>query len=191
MTGIWHLRAALLTVFGTLLVHEGRFMVADSGHGHARESVHGYLAWLTPVVAVLLFLAAVQLLAHLRRSQGDGAPRLPRVRTLWIVGTVALLGAFTAQEFVEAFLSSGHPPHVADVLGPDGWVVLPLAAAAAGGIALLLQGAATVVAWALARSRPRRRPVFVRPAARPEAVLVPRASVLARRLAGRAPPALS
>ena len=192
MTAIWHLRAALLTVFGTVLVHEGRFMFADAEHGHVREAAHGYLAWLTPALAVVLFLAAVQLVAHLRRrTDEDGVPELPRVRSLWLVGSLALLGAFAAQEFVEASLTSGQLPGFVEVFGPGGWVIVPVAVGVAGGIAVLLQGAVAVVAWALARARPRRRRAIALAAPFFSAARVARTSVLARRLAGRAPPALS
>ena len=111
---------------------------------------------------------------------------------LWLAATGSLLGVFGAQESLETLLSHGHLPGLADLVGAGGWTAVPLAVAAGGLIALLLRGAATVLRWALGR---RRRPV-VRHA--PPALLAPRRpllaarrSVLARRLAGRGPPAVS
>ena len=117
---------------------------------------------------------------------------LPRARTLWLAATVSLLGVFGAQESAEWLLSHGRLPELADILGAGGWTAVPLAVAAGALIALLLRGAATVLRWALGR---RRRPLG---RLAPPAPLVPRRprlaaarSVLARRLAGRGPPALS
>ncbi len=191
MTWPWRLRAAVLTLVGVLGVHHGRFLFATEEHEHELAGVHVYLTWLAPAAGVLLFLAVTQLAAHLGRLDHRSAPRLPRARTLWLWSVVTLLGVFCAQECVETLLAHGHLPEVAELLGGGGWTVLPLSVAAGGAIALLLRAAATVVGWVLGRAARRRRSV-ARPALPPRAPgLAPRASVLARRLAGRAPPALA
>ena len=192
MSGIWRVRAALLILAGALAVHHGRYALATVEHEHELAAAHGYLPWLAGAATVLLFLAVVQLAVHLGRAGEAPGPELPRPCVLWLAATVCLLGVFGAQESLETFLVHGHPPSPSDILGAGGWSAVPLAVAAGGLIALLLRGAATVLRWALGR---RRRPV-VRQA--PPALLAPRRpllaasrSVLARRVAGRGPPAVS
>ena len=191
MTGRWQARAAILTLVGVLGVHQARYLFAPVEHEHELAAAHTYLTWLTPLAGVLLFLLVVQFVSRLGRLDGEGAPRLPRTRTLWLSATVTLLWVFGAQESLETFFSHGHLPGLAELLGGGGWTVVPFAVIAGGAIALLLRGAATVVSWALAR-RPRRARRTVAALVAPSTpVLAPRGSVLARRLAGRGPPALS
>ena len=190
MTVPWRLRAAVLTLIGVLAVHRARFLFAAPEHEHELAGAHVYLTWLTPVAGVLLFLAVVELAAQLGRLDDAAVPRLPRARVLWPAVTVTLLGVFGVQESVETYFSHGHWPEVADLLAGGGWTAVPAALIAGGAIALLLRGAATVVSWALGRSRSRRRSALA--VAIPDTPsLARRGSVLARRLAGRAPPALS
>ncbi len=189
MTGLWRLRAAVLALVGALGVHHGRYLFATPEHEHGLAAVHRYLTYLTPIAAALLFLGAVQLAVGVRR--GGGTARRPRGRTLWAAATACLLAVFAGQECAETLLAHGHLPTPAELLGAGGWVAVPLALAIGGIVALLLRGAARVARWALGRTRARatrRSPRIAAPAA---VVLIPRASVLARRLAGRAPPALS
>lgn len=192
MSGIWRLRAAILVLVGVLAVHHGRYAFATAEHEHALVAAHAYLPWLACASAVLSFLVVVQLAVVVGRASGDPEPGLPRVGVLWLAATVSLLGVFGAQESLEMYLAHGHLPELAELLGAGGWTAVPLAVVAGGFIALLLRGAATVVRWALGR----RRRTVVRQA--PSALLAPRRprlaaprSVLARRLAGRGPPALS
>lgn len=182
MTGVWRLRAAVLTLVGMLVVHHGRYAFAGAEPEH--EAAHTYLTWLAPASAVLLFLVVAQLAASLGRTSHEDRPSLPGVRTLWPAATATLLVVFGAQECLEALLAHGELP----ALGDGAWTAIPFALAAGGVVALLLRGAQEVVRWALRRARPTRRPV-------PVALVVPRAavlavprSVLARCLAGRAPP---
>ncbi|HYI19092.1 MAG TPA: hypothetical protein VD836_10305 [Solirubrobacteraceae bacterium] len=192
MTGIWRLRAAILILVGALVLHHGRYAFATPEHAHEVVAAHAYLPWLAGASAMALFLLVVQLATHFGRAGvGDGI-ELPRARTLWLAATLSLLGVFGAQESAEWLLSHGRLPELADILGAGGWTAVPLAIVAGALIALLLRGAATVLQWALER---RRRPIGRQAAPAP---LVPRPprlaaarSVLARRLAGRGPPALS
>ena len=190
MTAIWRLRAAVLVLAGALTVHHGRYAFATAEHEHGLAAAHGYVPWLASASAMALFLAVVQLTAYLGRAGAGAATGLPRARTLWLAAAVTLLGVFGAQESLETFLAHGHGPAPADILGAGGWTAVPLAVAAGAAIALALRGAATVVRWALGR---RRRPLLgpapaARVAPRPP-VLAAARSVLARRLAGRGPPA--
>jgi hypothetical protein len=187
MTGIWRLRAAVLTLVGVLAVHDGRYLFANE---HELATVHTYFAWLAPAAGALLFLAVAQLAANLSRPEAT-APELPRARALWLAATASLLCVYGAQESLEIVFSYGRVPELADLLGSGGWAAIPLAVAAGGVIAALLRGAATVVRWALTRARHPvgRTPVALDVPCTP--ALTPRGSVLARRLAGRAPPAVS
>lgn len=192
MIGIWRLRAAALILVGALAVHHGRYVFATAEHEHGLATAHAYLPWLASASAVLLFLVVVQLAACIARAGGSLDGGLPRARALWLAATVTLLGVFGAQESAETLLSHGHLPEAAELWGAGGWTAVPLAVAAGAAIALLLRGTATVLRWALGR---RRRPVLRRASL---VLLAPRRpllavarSVLARRLAGRGPPAVS
>ena len=191
MTIAWRFRAAVLALAGVLAVHHGRYLFASPAHEHELAGAHTYLAWLTPVAGGLLFLVVAQLAGALARLQHEGAPRLPSARSLWFAATATLISVFLAQECLETVLVHGRLPELAEILSAGGWTALPFAGAAAAVIALLLRGAAAAVRWALSRHE-RRTPAPVRLVAAPRSpVLVPRGSLLARRLAGRAPPALS
>jgi hypothetical protein len=190
VTGIWRFRAAVLTLGGLLLLHQGRYLLAPREHDHELHGVHVYLGWLMPLAAALLFLAIAQLAVTLRRGGRGSGPRLPSAPTLWAAATVTLLTAFGVQETLELTAVHGHLPEVADLLGHGGWQVVPLALTIGGAVALLLRGAARAIAWAL-----RRRPPLARTAGpvarRPRAPLASRGSVVARNLAGRGPPSLA
>lgn len=190
MDWIWRLRAAVLTLVGALVVHEGRYLAATPEHRHEMAGVHEYLTWVIAFGGVALFLALAQLAVRLdRRREAPG--RLPGGGTIWLAASTSLLSIFVAQELGEVLLSHGSLPAPAEAFGPGAWVALPLAVACGGAIALLLKGAAAAVRWALSRGRHAPRS-SARAARRPHvAVLAPMGSVLARRLAGRAPPALT
>lgn len=192
MSAIWRVRAALLILVGALAVHHGRYTLAPVEHEHEVAAAHGYLPWLAGAAAVLLFLAVVQLAVHLGRAGEDPGPELPGPRVLWLAATVCLLGVFGAQESLETFLVHGDPLAPLDILAAGGWSAVPLAVAAGGLIALLLRGAATVLRWALGRRRRsvvRQAQLVLLAPRRP--LLAAARSVLARRLAGRGPPAVS
>jgi len=192
MRGKWGLRAVALLAAGALALHELSYWLVDgiSGVGGHR---HSYIPLAAGLVTILLLLACasfVRTLLYARRGiEDEGHP--PSFRVLWPLLTAALLGVFSLQEWVEGWLTPGHPGgvgHVANHIGPAG-VVLAIAIAAL--IALLLRGARSAVA-AIARRhsapRPRRTPVAT-PPLRP--IFVPRLDVLAGNLAGRAPPLIS
>lgn len=190
MTAIWRVRAAVLTLVGAIATHHGRYVFATAEHDHELAGAHAYLTWLAPVSAVLLFFAIVQLAAHLACPPRRADPELPRGRTLWLAASVTLLAAFGVQEGLETIVAEGHLPAVAEILGAGGWTAIPIALAAGGLIALALRGAATIVRWALTRDRRQvRATAQPHPAPRPPVLAAPR-SVLARRLAGRGPPAV-
>lgn len=190
MTGIWRIRAAVLTLLGALAVHHGRYAVAEPHHGGEYAAAHAYLNWLAPAIAVALFLATLELGVRLARPGRPAREReLPGARAMWAVATASLLTVFIGQETLESFFAHGHLPALGEILAAGGWTAIPLAMLAGAGVAVLLRGVAAAVRWAAVRSlrRPsRRRPPLAFPVA---PVLAAPRSVLARRLAGRAPPA--
>lgn len=190
MSSIWRVRAAVLTLVGELAVHHGRYLFATSEHEHELASAHRYFTWLVPVVGVLLFVGIVHFLAHLERESEVARCRVPRVRALWLVNSVVLLSVFVTQESAETFFAHGYLPELGDLLGAGGWTAILFAFAVGALVALLLRGAVAVVAWARRSLRSRARRVASQPVPRPVR-LVARESVLARRLAGRAPPSVA
>lgn len=189
MSGIWRARATVLTLVGALVVHHSRFLFATEVHEHALAGVHAYLSWLVPLAGVLALLCAVELLARFGR-EAPGPVQLPRMRVLWTTVAVVLLNVFAGQESVETLLAHGHLPTLGELLAGGGWTAIPFAILAALAIALLLRGAAAVVRWIAHRRRAVRRqpPATARPAV---VDLRARGSVLARWLAGRAPPSVA
>jgi hypothetical protein len=191
VNGIWRLRATVLTLAGVLGVHQGRYLFATPAHEHQLAGVHGYLPWLIPLAGALVFLAIAHLAVRLGRPARP-LPELPGAKTLWAAATLCLIHVFALQECAETLLADGRLPLLTELFGAGGWTAIPLAVAAGAAITLLLRGAARAVRWALARRRPRasrRRPAVSGLPSLP--LLAPRQSVLARRMAGRAPPALS
>jgi hypothetical protein len=193
----WRIRAGALIAVGALGVHDLRYVLAY--HGHAGEELalqgHAYLRFATPLIAGLVVLAAAALAARVMRAyaSGDGnEPRpLPSTSRMWALAAALLIGVYSTQEWVEGLLSSGHPGGIAAPFSHGGWVALPLALTIGLLIALLLRGAAAAIAVAASKGRARLRQAA--PAQLPSSVArsvwsAPKLSVLARRLAPRAPP---
>jgi hypothetical protein len=180
-------RAGALLAAGSLAVHELRYIV---GYGEpAAVGGHGYLAVVAPIVALALALACGLWIARLGRAVAP-ATRGPLT---WAASTAVLVGVFLAQESVEALTAAGHP----GLFAHGGWLALPIAVAVGGMVALVLCGARVADDAAAAVSRPfsplaaagDRLPIdFALPSLPPA---VPRPRVIARRLAGRAPPVAS
>jgi hypothetical protein len=191
MSSVWCVRAAVLTLVGELAVHHGRFLFATSEHEHELASAHRYFTGLVPVVGVLLFMGVVHFLVRLGRESEVARSGMPRVRALWLANSLVLLGVFVTQESAETFFTHGHLPELGELFGAGGWTAILFAFVVGAVVALLLRGAVAVVAWARRSSRRRvRRGASSLPVPRPVR-LVARESVLARRLAGRAPPSVA
>ena len=177
------LRAGALLAAGSLAVHELRYVV---GYGEMPAvGGHGYLAVVAPLVALAFAAACGTWVARVGRTS---APDVRGPRT-WLAASAALVAVFAVQETVEAIAAGGHP----GLLAHGGWLVLPLAVAVGGLIALAVCGARAAGLgareWAPLRTvRPLAPIDFALPVAGPAA---PRPRVLARRLAGRAPPVRS
>jgi len=186
------LLAGLIAV-AALALHELRYLIgygAFAGSALATQG-HGYLPFAGPGVVLLLGLGLGQLLLTFRRAlRSATATPPPPFGLLWLASICGLLAIYGSQELLEGLLSSGHPTGVA-ALGVDGgWSALPLACGLGLIVALALRGVAT--AEALVARRARRAP-GVDPRAprldppRPDAHR-PLLSVLATKLASRAPP---
>ncbi|HZO59338.1 MAG TPA: hypothetical protein VFB51_06590 [Solirubrobacterales bacterium] len=192
MQGRWGLRAAAFLALGALALHELSYWVTDGLSGVGSHA-HSYMPLAAGLVAVLMLLACASfartLLLATRGIEDEGEP--PPFRMLWPLMAVALVSVFALQEWVEGWVTPGHPAglgHVAGHIGPGG---LAIATALAGLIAVLLRGARSAVA-AIARRhaapRARRAPLRT-PPVRP--FFLPRLDVLAAKSAGRAPPLTS
>jgi hypothetical protein len=176
------LRASALLAAGTLAVHELRYLI---GYGDpAAVGGHGYLTLAAPLVAILLAVSCGVWLARIGRVTGAPA------RTLtWLGASATLLCAYAVQEIVEGLASTGHP----GLLGHGGWIAAPIALAVGAVVTLMLRGVRAADRAAARVARPW-SPLGIVPAA-PLAFRLPcapaggpRPRVLARRLAGRAPP---
>lgn len=188
----WRLRAAVLVLAGSMLLHHARFALSPADVGDR----HGYLAWLAPMLAGLVLLVGVEFAVRVARALRGrvllAAP--PRRRTLWPELSALLLAIFGAQEVAEFLAAQGHSDHegLSHLFGQGAWLAVPLSLLIGGLISLLVRAADAVIAWAAAghqRRRPRAPLVLARrPALEPARRSL---NVLASFLAGRAPPALS
>lgn len=185
------LRATAALAVGAFSLHQGRYLL---GYGDASGDAlaahgHGYLTLLVPLLALLAAAAAAQFLTALARAGATAAVRGRRRRfgAVWGAATLALLATYSGQELLEGMLASGHPDGVAALLAGGGWWALPLAVAIGLAVALLLRAADVAIEAAVRRRHsPARR---ARPLARsPVSADLPVLGVLARNLAGRAPP---
>jgi hypothetical protein len=129
----------------------------------------------------------------LRAARGLGEEaRPPSFRVLWPLVAVALFGVFGLQEWIESWVTPGHPTGMAHVALHIGWQGVGLAVSISALIALLLRGthAAIVLLATRHASFRRRRPASGRGAPLPYPV-IRRQGVIAAHRAGRAPPVAS
>ncbi len=175
-----------------LVLHELRYLIGFGHHAHEAlaERGHAYLPLAGGAAGLLLALAAAQLIVALDRARRTArAEEPPGLVQVWLVLALALLAVYTGQELLEAALTSGRDVSAAVVLAGGGWTALPLALAIGALAALLVHFAGRRVALVARRARPcAARPAPMTPRRRVAPVLVP-PSVIARHLAGRAPPA--
>lgn len=190
----WKLRAGTLLAAGTYGLHQLRYALTyggDASHELASQG-HAYLAFVAPVLAVLLVLAALELLYRAAGRPADAhASRAPRLRVLWAVATASFIASYSAQELIEGTLSRGHQAGFAGVFDHGGWLVIPLAIVFGLVVALLLRGAARTLE--LAAEAPLRialpRPLLS--IHRAHRAFAPGASAIARHAGGRGPPLTS
>ena len=118
-------------------------------------------------------------------------PAPPSFRLLWLTFSAALLAVFSLQEWIESWVTPGHPSGIAHVAAHVGWIGVALAIVLGAVVAALLHGAHSATHLLAKRhaSLRRLRPVSSRGLPLPGPDL-PRLDVLAVHRAGRAPPVL-
>ncbi len=185
-------RLAAVIATAALVLHELRYLIGFGGHaGEALAARgHDYLPLAGGFACLLLALAAAQLLAALDRARKTArTERTPSFTRLWLALAIVLLAVYSGQELLEAVLSPGQQLGPATVFADGGWSAVPLAVALGALAALLLRGAERAVRLAARRAVRTWRgsaPVFAPPCTTLAREPV---CVLARHLAGRAPPA--
>jgi hypothetical protein len=184
-------RLAAVIAPAALLLHELRYLIGFGDHAGAALASrgHAYLPLAAGVAGLLLTLGTAQLLVALGRAHRSAREEAPAgFAATWLTVAAALLAVYSAQELLEALLAPGHEPAAAALVAGGGWSALPLALAIGAAVALLLRFVQRAVALAAARGR---RPLprgAGRTVGRPAAPVLGAGPVLARHLAGRAPP---
>jgi hypothetical protein len=181
---VWRLRAGVLVLAGALAVHELRYLIAGR---HEDGHVHAYMPWLVAGAAALLGLAVAEFAARLAlRIRRRGATQVP-AGLRWLTASVLLTAIFALQEVTERFIAHGRFDLADSLVVHGGWVALPLCFVIGAVIAVLLRGARALLTRAWGRTRARRAVVADATLRRPTP-RAPRVAVIARNLAGRAPP---
>lgn len=182
-------RLAAILALGAFAVHQLRYLIAfgsSSSEELARQG-HGYMAAWLPILGVFTISALLGTLIRGRFGARLAQASLSRRAAIF---AAALLAIFVTQESLEGVLAAGHPGGVAAVLGYDGWLAIPLAAAI-GFVAALLARALEQVEIAIGARRT--IPVLPRAprkagSARPAAAVSRTLDALAFGLARRPPP---
>ena len=123
------LRGAALLALAALAVHEARYVLAYGAHADRAQAAsgHGYLQLIAPLLVAAA--AAALVVSVLAPAIHRRLPRLadPAAGTERAAGYAgALLAIFVCQELLEGVLA-GHGNVFAGVIGPGGWLALPLA----------------------------------------------------------------
>ena len=129
-------RLAAILALGAFAVHQLRYLIAfgsSSSEELARQG-HGYMAAWLPILGVFTISALLGTLIRGRFGARLAQASLSRRAAIF---AAALLAIFVTQESLEGVVAAGHPGGVAAVLGYDGWLAIPLAAAI-GFVAALL-----------------------------------------------------
>jgi hypothetical protein len=186
-------RLAAVIAVCALVLHEARYLIGfgdRAGEALAARG-HAYLPLAGGLAVLLLALAAAQLLLAVDRARRTARGERPAsfVR-LWLALATVLLAVYSCQELLEALLTRGHDFGPAVPFAEGGWSAVPLALALGALAALLLKGASRAVAVAAQRARALPLRPLRAGLRRPAEPVRARGPVLARNLAGRAPPAL-
>jgi hypothetical protein len=182
MTGAaYNARWVAAIAAATVTLHTVRF----ASHP-AEAEAHGHMPLLIGAVAAAVLAVLWRFFSRLRAG-GDARACAPRLGALWGTSTALVLGTFAGQEALEALLvPEGHG--LAGLVGDGAWTVPVLAAGLGLGIALLVRGAQQALVRAARRAGRSHRGASL-PARRPHEAPAPRLVPMARRLAGRGPPA--
>ncbi|MGA8924795.1 MAG: hypothetical protein WB462_01080 [Solirubrobacterales bacterium] len=144
-------RLAAILALGAFAVHQLRYLIAfgsSSSEELARQG-HAYMAAWLPILGVFTISALLGTLIRGRFGARLAKASLSRRAAIF---AAALLAIFVTQESLEGVLAAGHPGGVAAVLGYDGWLAIPLAAAV-GFVAALLARALEQVEIAIRARR--------------------------------------
>lgn len=163
-------------VLGLISVLAFRMTPAD-GHFHTVDLL------VNVVPQLLAAIGAASALRWVARRSGlpDGA----------LQSTAVLLAGLGAFELVGVGLDATHATGVHGLIEHGGWAAVPVALGLGSAIGLLTCAATAQIRRLAAARTPRQRRTAARPAQLPTVVLVPSGALIARNLAGRAPPALS
>jgi len=177
------LRTTALLALGGFAVHQARYALAPDPHGAAG---HGYLHAVPAVLVALGAVALARTLVLLVRRAAAPVSRAPATR--WLAASGALLALHVLQEGAERVLAGGGPLDRGALLAiPLCLVVGAVIAAALRGADELLEAAASAPLAPLPRALLGAAPALSVVGTAP---VLPRRGMLARHLAGRAPPAL-
>ena len=176
-----------------LAVHQLRYWFAFGSRASAEleSQGHSYLHSVTPWLVMAVAVSAGAFLRELGRALG-GRGSVPR-RTLsfaglWLSCAACLVAIYTAQEFLEGLVATGHPTGLAGIFGYGGWWSIPAAIAVGLVVAAVLHGARWVLREVAAQRRPL-IPSLRSPVARaPRLVEIARLAPLADGWSGRGPP---
>jgi hypothetical protein len=187
-------RAVALLTFGSIIVHELRYVVAygEDARAALAEQGHSYMPFVQSLAVVLLAVVLARFCVSLLRARSGvlAEEHPPPFARLWLASSASLAGVYTLQEGFEGQFAPGHPGGLIGVFGHGGWTALIfslLIGAAIAALTRLAHHALELVAAgaapsSLGRSAPPPAPRAWAPRAR-------RVDVLAWHLAGRAPPA--
>jgi hypothetical protein len=182
-------RLAPLLAAGALVLHKLNGLAGGdvlAGHGHS------YLPLAAALVTVLLTLACARFARELWQASRGRLRTVsqPSLVALWLIATAALISTFALQEWIEGWVTPGHPATLSHAVAHIGWVAPGLAIALGCVIALLVRGSRGAIELLARRHHAgRNTPRAQRGRWAPlPAVQAPRLAVLAGNRAGRAPP---
>jgi len=175
------LRTTALLALGGFAVHQARYALVPDAHG---AQGHGYLHVVPALLVALASVALARTLVLLVRRAAAPASRSSSAR--WLAASGALLVLHVLQEGAERVVAGGGP------LDRGALLAVPLCLAAGAVIAAALRGADELLEAAVPAPfapLPRTLPAALG-ACFPvgTAPVAPRRGMLARHLAGRAPP---
>src|SRR5207302_15053 len=95
----WRPRAAALLAGGAFALHQLRYLLGYGSRSHHELAAqgHAYLTVVAPLIAVVLLLAAADVLMRITRARPDGLGEQPSLRRLWAVAAGFLFSAYCLQ----------------------------------------------------------------------------------------------
>jgi hypothetical protein len=182
----------LLVPAAAFAVHQLRYSLAYGSRANAELAAQGH-SYMHSLVPWLILTLGIGFSAFIRRAAiaaGTGNPGRFHGRSpgaLWAGTTLGLLAIYSVQESLEELLASGHPNGFAGVFGHGGWWAIPMSAAVALIVVVLLRLGRSLLR-AAATLAPRRATLPTLVVRRPGSVALVPVRPLARSAAGRAPP---